>query len=81
MDGTVNSPIVENSAYFGDRTGDEIPTSVQVDEYGYITIHGNSDATVFGGKSTATSEQVWLYAKTHWELQYEMKVVSATFTP
>jgi hypothetical protein len=47
MDGTLNAPIVENAAYFGDRTGDELPTSIQVDDYGYITIQGTTDATVF----------------------------------
>jgi len=56
MDGTLTDPIVDNAAYFGDRTGDEIPSSVFVDDYGFITIHGNSDATVFGGSNSASSE-------------------------
>jgi hypothetical protein len=81
MDGTLNAPIVENAAYFGDRTGDELPTSIQVDDYGYITIHGITDATVFGGTNTATSEKLWLYAKTHWGLHFEMKVLTAGYTP
>ena len=81
MDGTLTNPVVENAAYFGDRTGDEIPSSIFVDEYGYITIHGNSDSPVFGGSGNPSSDQVWLYAKTHWELHFEMNVLSGTFTP
>ncbi len=65
MDGTLNLNIPENAAYFGDRSGDEVPTSVFVDEFGYITIHGNSKSPAFGGTST---DPTWLYAKTHWEL-------------
>ncbi len=77
MDGTLNTNIPDNAAYFGDRTGDEIPSSVFVDEFGYITIHGNSDSAVFGG---TTANPTWLYGKTHWELQYELNVKVA-YTP
>ncbi len=42
MDGTLNSNLPETAAYFGDRTGDEVPTSVFVDEFGFITMHGTT---------------------------------------
>ena len=31
--------------------------------------------------NTATSEKLWLYAKTHWGLHFEMKVLTAGYTP
>lgn len=77
MDGTVNSNIPNNAAYFGDRTGDETVTSVFVDEFGYITVHGHSTSGVFGGSAASPS---WLYGKTHWELQYELNV-KVPYTP
>ena len=58
--------IPENAAFFGDRTGDEYVQSVQVDEYGFITVMGMSNSPVFGAVNSL--EWVWLMAKTHWEL-------------
>ena len=51
--GLVKSTIPENAAYFGDRAGSEIPTSVNVDEFGMITIHGTSTSAAFGATSSS----------------------------
>lgn len=56
----------ENAAYFGDRLGDEVAKSVQIDDNGYITIHGTSNSAPFG--SSTSTEYVWLLAKTHFGL-------------
>jgi hypothetical protein len=79
VSGSVPTTIPESAGYFGDRSGSEIPTSVSVDEDGMISIHGKSNSAVFG--ATSSSEYTWLYAKTHWDIHYEMNVLSGTYTP
>ena len=46
--GAVSANIPESAAYFGDRSGDELPSSIFVDQNGQITIHGKSNSAVFG---------------------------------
>jgi hypothetical protein len=66
------------AAYFGDTGGNAAGFSLAVDQYGYIYIHGNSNSPTFGGQNSfnnpgVTNEYTWLYAKTHWDMTYEVQ--------
>ena len=64
----------DEAAYFGERDGDTIAYAISIDELGYIYISGTSNAVRNGATGTAptpSNEQIWIYARTHWELHYE----------
>lgn len=47
--------------------------TLAIDSYGYIYIHGVSNSPVFGGQGPGVVDVwTWVYAKTHWELTYEV---------
>jgi hypothetical protein len=68
----VNS-IPDDAVYFGEKTGDEVMSCMAIDEYGFITVGGYSDApTFYNCEEVGCAERNALWGRMHFKLTWEV---------
>ncbi len=64
------------AAYLGDKSGNLESSSIALDQYGFVYVHGISEAPGFGAYPSPSGiypQKTWVHVKTHWEIggEYE----------
>jgi hypothetical protein len=60
-----------NAVFFGETDGDEYPTAIALDEFGFVYVAGTTTSPTLG---VHTGDRGMLYVKTHWDLNVELNI-------